>query len=134
MSTPRTRPRKKLQKELQLDNDPESDADADSGTDASSQAGAALREAAVSQAGAAPQSGIVPDQPPTGDARQRTTQRILQVAETYSGPLPDPAIIKQYNEIQPDFAERLLRMAEDQQAHRHKIESDSSKARISGET
>ena len=121
MNTPRTQPRKKFQKELQLDDEPESETDAASQTDASRQAGAAPREDAESQAGVAPQSGIVPDQPPTGDARRRTTPGVLQVSETYSGPLPHPAIIKQYNEIQPDFAERLLRMAEDQQAHRHSI-------------
>jgi len=39
----------------------------------------------------------------------------------FSGPLPLPSILREYNEIQPDFAERLLRLTEEEARHRHEI-------------
>ena len=40
----------------------------------------------------------------------------------YSGPIPPPAMLAQYNEIIPNGADRILTMAENQQAHRHALE------------
>lgn len=37
----------------------------------------------------------------------------------HEGPLPSPEALKQYEKIYPGFAERLLIMAEHEQAHRH---------------
>jgi len=39
------------------------------------------------------------------------------------GPLPDPAELAAYNEIIPSGADRIMKMAEEQAAHRIKIES-----------
>lgn len=37
--------------------------------------------------------------------------------------LPSPGVIREYQEIQEDFADRLMRMAEKEQYHRHSVES-----------
>lgn len=42
----------------------------------------------------------------------------------YEGPIPDPASLQQYENIQPGFAERLLKMAELEQAERHKTQKE----------
>jgi uncharacterized membrane protein len=41
---------------------------------------------------------------------------------SFSGPLPPPNILARYNEVVPDAAERILRMAENQATHRQAIE------------
>lgn len=40
-----------------------------------------------------------------------------------SGPIPDPVQLAAYAQVQPDFPERLLALAEREQAHRHGLES-----------
>jgi uncharacterized membrane protein len=40
----------------------------------------------------------------------------------HQGPLPDPHTLKQYNEIIPNGADRVMKMAENQSAHRIEIE------------
>lgn len=42
---------------------------------------------------------------------------------SYSGPVPPPTLLKEYNEIVPGGAERILSMAERQSAHRIDLES-----------
>ncbi len=42
--------------------------------------------------------------------------------KAYSGPVPSPEVLKQYEQIAPGFAERLLSMAEQEQTHRHECE------------
>lgn len=42
---------------------------------------------------------------------------------TFAGPLPPPEILKEYNDAVPDAAERILKMAENQAAHRQQLES-----------
>ncbi|MBU0668042.1 DUF2335 domain-containing protein [Patescibacteria group bacterium] len=42
---------------------------------------------------------------------------------SYSGPLPTPVHLAQYEEILPGAAERILKMAEDQSSHRRSLES-----------
>jgi len=44
------------------------------------------------------------------------------VAEVFSGPLPPPHILSQYNQIVPGAAERIITMAESQSQHRQRIE------------
>lgn len=38
--------------------------------------------------------------------------------QTFSGPIPPPQVLEQYNKIVPNAAERILKMAEDESAHR----------------
>ncbi len=40
----------------------------------------------------------------------------------FSGPIPPPQILQQYNNIVPDAAERIIRMAEKQSDHRMGLE------------
>lgn len=44
------------------------------------------------------------------------------VQRIHSGPLPAPETYAQYNEIHPGAAERILKMAEKEQSHRHRSE------------
>lgn len=42
---------------------------------------------------------------------------------SFSGPLPPPGLLAQYNEVIPNGAERLMVMAEKQSAHRESLEA-----------
>lgn len=44
-------------------------------------------------------------------------------SQAMSGPLPPPALLNQYDQIVPGSAERILQMAEREQAHRIAVES-----------
>jgi len=48
-------------------------------------------------------------------------------ASSYSGPLPPPEQLKQYEEVLPGSADRILRMAEEQAHHRQGLETDAVK-------
>lgn len=50
--------------------------------------------------------------------------------ESFSGPLPHPSILKGYNELVPDAAERILKAFEKQNEHREFIEKETNKANI----
>lgn len=41
----------------------------------------------------------------------------------FSGPLPHPQLLNQYNEALPDGAERVMRLTEDQARHRQMLEA-----------
>lgn len=47
-----------------------------------------------------------------------------QMTELYSGPLPHPDMLKEYNEVLPGAAERILAMAESQISHRQQMEKE----------
>jgi uncharacterized membrane protein len=49
---------------------------------------------------------------------------MVQVTEatSFSGPIPPPELLKQYDEIIPNGANRILTMAESQSAHRIELE------------
>src|SRR5271166_6856833 len=54
---------------------------------------------------------------------RRLEQRLVQATmQAFSGPLPPPAVLAQYNETVPNGAERIVAMAEKQQEHRLEIE------------
>ena len=56
---------------------------------------------------------------------------ISHVVEHHSGPLPSPETLRQYNDIVPDGAERIMAMAEKEQAHRHRMNrSEESRATL----
>lgn len=44
------------------------------------------------------------------------------VTQTFSGPLPPPKLLEEYNMILPGAAERILSMAEAEAKHRHEME------------
>ena len=47
---------------------------------------------------------------------------IQSISTLHSGPLPDPATLAGYNNVTPGLAERIVRMAETEAAHRREIE------------
>ena len=50
-------------------------------------------------------------------------QRTEITATSFSGPLPPPQILEAYNNVVPDGANRILRMAEEQSKHRMSMET-----------
>jgi|LGVF01.1.fsa_nt_gb uncharacterized membrane protein len=48
----------------------------------------------------------------------------------YSGPIPPPNILAGYEEIHPGFADRIIKMAETETAHRHEMEERALEAEI----
>lgn len=48
---------------------------------------------------------------------------VVSIQKSHSGPLPDPESLIQYNSVIPDGADRIMKMAENQQRHRINIES-----------
>ncbi len=73
-------------------------------------------------------TGIAVDQAEATEARstQAESNQALVAIETavhFSGPLPHPKILAQYERVFPGSAERILTMAEQEAAHRQKIEA-----------
>jgi uncharacterized membrane protein len=50
--------------------------------------------------------------------------------EAYSGPLPHPELLAEYERILPGAADRILSMAERQQGHRHDLESTAMESNV----
>ncbi len=51
----------------------------------------------------------------------------------FSGPMPPGELLSDYEKVQPGFADRLLKFTENEQAHRHKMESKGLHAAIKTE-
>lgn len=58
------------------------------------------------------------------------TAKSIKTASTFSGPLPPPSILGEYNEIISNGAERIMKMAENQSSHRIEIEKHAIKEEI----
>ncbi len=56
---------------------------------------------------------------PTGTTQQKRTMVAQLDAQQFSGPLPHPQILAQYNQAVPNAADRIIKMAESQSNHRH---------------
>lgn len=44
------------------------------------------------------------------------------IAASYYGPIPPPNLLNDYRLIDPTFPDRIIKMAESEQAHRHKMD------------
>jgi uncharacterized membrane protein len=55
------------------------------------------------------------------DKHKPGKQRHELARVSFSGPLPPPEILQQYQQIQADFPERILRLTEGEAAHRREI-------------
>ena len=64
-------------------------------------------------------------QPGLSKAQKEQARQVVrqEMTVSYSGPLPHPGILEQYNRIVPNGAERIFAQFESQSAHRQKIES-----------
>ena len=58
------------------------------------------------------------------DQRQAITQ-VIQTQMRHSGPLPPPDQLAEYEEVLPGLAERIVRLTEKEQDHRHDIVSQA---------
>ncbi len=47
--------------------------------------------------------------------------------DVHSGPLPHPETLKGYQDIDPSFPERIMAMAEREQEHAHKLDTERNK-------
>lgn len=80
------------------------------------------------------QHSVVPNSPPSQGQAASMSRRVEGLEMRFrSGPLPAPEELAQYNSIIPNGADRILRMAEEQQQHRMYLEkyvvrSDSKRA------
>lgn len=62
------------------------------------------------------------------DANAVNTAMIAQIAASqFSGPIPPPEILSGYENIQVGFADRVIKMAENQSEHRQKLEATKLK-------
>jgi len=64
---------------------------------------------------------------PKRQPNQETDNKVEAYSESHSsiwsGPLPPPQVLKDYNSIVPNAADRIIKMAEKQEDHRIAIES-----------
>ncbi|PJK07994.1 hypothetical protein CO610_07465 [Lysobacteraceae bacterium NML95-0200] len=51
--------------------------------------------------------------------------RIAEYEEKWSGPLPSPRVLAQFNDIVPGAAERILKMAEEEGRHARDMEAET---------
>lgn len=48
--------------------------------------------------------------------------RTIRRSELFQGPIPPPAILREYDQVHPGLADRIVSMAENQSRHRQEIE------------
>lgn len=70
---------------------------------------------------------------PTPKPSEPNNSISLQAAAYFSGPIPPPDTLARYNDIIPNGAERILAMAENQSAHREKLEDKVVSGNISSQ-
>jgi len=63
------------------------------------------------------------DRPTQQATTSETLAKFAITAQRFSGPLPPPAMLRQYEELLPGSASRIISMAERQSAHRQGIEN-----------
>jgi uncharacterized membrane protein len=70
--------------------------------------------------------------PATQSPKESESAHLLHqsVEQHFSGPLPPPEILEQYQSIDPNFPERIIAMAEQQAAHRQHLEKQAVEAQI----
>lgn len=55
------------------------------------------------------------------------SQHTQGVFAAYSGPIPSATELKKYNDIHPNFADRIIRMTEKEVEHRHTVTENNTK-------
>jgi len=65
------------------------------------------------------------------------TAKAVMTAQSFEGPLPTPAMLREYDEISPGLANKIFDMAKAEQDHRHRLDferqgaDDRQRVRIS---
>lgn len=70
----------------------------------------------------------VPQQKPNDNPAQNHLALVSQAQ--FTGPIPPPAILEQYDRLVPGAAERILQMAEAESRHRQVLEKQAQQANI----
>lgn len=65
---------------------------------------------------------ILPQADPPQATRPRRVIKTTHIEQHFSGPLPTPATLKEFDTVLPGCAERIVRMAENQASHRQELE------------
>lgn len=52
-------------------------------------------------------------------------------SRSFSGPVPPPEVLRDYNNVTPGLADRIVHMAESEQQHRHSLQSEALHGNIS---
>ena len=67
-----------------------------------------------------------------GMQKQEQSRQVVAAyhEEVHSGPLPSPDVYERYEAVNPGAAERILAMAENQAAHRQKLEMIKTEAEV----
>lgn len=75
-----------------------------------------------------------PEEPEELEEKQEIDQptgnregQLISIQQAFFGPIPSPHQLKQYDKIQPGFAERIVHMAETEQQHRHWVDEHNVK-------
>lgn len=63
-----------------------------------------------------------PDEEVSPQQENSSLSQQISATVQFTGPLPPPSILEQYNRILPSAADRILSMAEREQEHRHKMQ------------
>lgn len=73
---------------------------------------------------------------PKSQRRLGRHQQQMQMTQSFSfsGPLPPPQLLSQYNDVVPNGAERLMKMAEVQQSHRQELEKTVVNGNVKAES
>ena len=65
---------------------------------------------------------------------ENNSKEKLEITQEYHGPIPHPNIIKQFEEILPGSADRILKLSENEQKHRQNLEKKAVDHQIRIET
>jgi uncharacterized membrane protein len=83
-------------------------------------------------------AGKTPDSLPVGEApsgemimaqeNQATQLRLEQRSLQFTGPLPPPHVLMDYNRINPEYADRIFNAADEERRHRHDMDKSHLKS------
>lgn len=63
-----------------------------------------------------------------GEVIDAAVERVVQiVVSRFSGPLPPPSVLGAYESLSPGLTDRIVEMAEREQAHRHRMDDETVK-------
>ena len=62
---------------------------------------------------------------------QKKQNGTIVQSSSWEGPLPPPSLFEHYNDVLPGSAERILKLTELEQSHRHDLEMAELKANVS---
>lgn len=67
---------------------------------------------------------------PAPPQQQQGTYNVRVEGISFRGPLPPPEVLQRYDQITPGLADRIVRMAEKNQDHRHNLENTVIPSRV----